>query len=373
MSSKVPLSTNIVGAGHNSVPVDVVQIKADDSTHYKNALVVVQERLINLKNGKANFSNETYGVLMNQDGAFGGTALEVNDGEDTALWTAQDVVGTKLTAGSTDRANTGAGSTLVDNPAANDIWEFNKGSNQDLTGYVALSMAINVDKDWTSDNIEIYGWDGSAEVGVRLNLADYLAQSTFDVWQNLIIPLVDLDLVGETIQSIRMQLIQKTGGKAPKFYIDDVQFEQSGTALLYEAISPVSDARYHATSLVLVFEDAIDISVANGTVAGINPLQILGVAPSIGIVLQHESMGDIILNESLASIGDMLALGFEIKSVVCDGTTTHLALELKFSVPIIITPPSAANNFTLSVRDDLTGLSKFRAYLDGAVEVNAVI
>ena len=373
MSSKVPLSTNIVGAGHNNVPVDVVQIKSDDSSHYKNALVVVQERLINLKNVRANFSNETYGVIMDQDASFGGTALEVNDGEDTALWTAQDVAGTKLTAGSADRANTGTKSTKVDNPAANDIWEFDKGSNQDLAGYVALSMAVNVDKDWKNDNIEIYGWDGSAQVGVRLNLEDYFAERTYDVWQNLIIPLVDLDLVGETIQSIRMQMIQRDGAKAPKFYIDDVQFEQSGAAIVYEAVSPISDARYHATSLVLVFEDAIDISVANGTVAGINPLQILGVAPSIGIVLQHESMGEIILNEALASIGDMLTLGFEIKSVVCDGTTTHLALELKFSVPIIVTPPSATNNFTLSVRDDLTGFSKFRAYLDGAVEVNALI
>ena len=371
--SKTPLSVNLTGAGNNSVAVDVVQIKSDDATHYKNALVVVQERLINLEHSRANFNNETYGVLMNQDASFGGTPLEVNDGEDTTLWTAQDVVGTKLTAGSADRANTGSTSTKVDNPAANDIWEFDKGSNQDLTSYVSLTMAINVDKDWTGDDIELYCWDGSAEVGVRVKLQDYIPQSTFDVWHNAIIPLTDLDVVGETIQSIRMQLISKTGGKAPKFYMDDVQFEESGAAILFEAVSPVSDARYHATSLVIVFEDAIDISLVNNSATGLTASQILGVTPPIGMLLKHTSMAMTKLNKTIGTLGDMLEHGFEIKSVICDGTTTHLVMELKFSVPIIITPPSAGNNFSIEVRDDLTGLSKCRAYLDGAVEVNAAI
>ena len=308
--SKVPINANIIGGRSNEAAADVIGINTTHGHRAANWLVVRSHPFLELQSTRVQFTNPEYGSAMNQDGAFSGTPLGIQDGDDTALWTAQNVVGTKLTAGSTDRFYGGAASVLVDNPSLNDTWEFDKASNQDLSGYVALTMRVNVDKDWDTEAIEIYGWDGTAEVGGRVQLAGYLPETVFDVWHPVVIPLSDMGLTGQTIQSFRMQLTSAGAAKKPKFYMDAVQLEETGADLRFTAISPVFDRRFHVYSMVINVADALDMSVVNGTVAGLSYDKLLGATLTNGLSFQVYQDGLSYRDATIGNAGDMLDDGF---------------------------------------------------------------
>ena len=132
------------------------------------------------------FTNDTYGREMAQDAAFGAGELLIHDGTDTAAWTFSEPVGTKWVADSTDRAYDGTKALKCDNPNVGDIMQVinnvGPGDDIDMTGnYVALTMWINVDKDWAGgDSISVYAHVGGVLVGNAIYLEDYFNSGSYD-------------------------------------------------------------------------------------------------------------------------------------------------------------------------------------------------
>ena len=318
------------------------------------------------------FLNETYGQAMNQDGGFSGTPVEVHDGLDNTYWTGSNISGTKVTFNSTDRFNNGAQSVKVDNPSSNDVWQFDKGSTQDLTGYVAITMAINIDKDWgVGDSVSIYGWDTNTNsiVGTSVLLEDYMEEFDFDVWQNLVIPLEDMGLLGDTIYAFRMEQVS-TEGKGPKFYTDDFQIEQLGDPIEYRTNHTV-DIDHHIESIIITLVDAIAGTLVNG--AGMLPLsynQLLGVsALSNGVQIRSVKGGVVQFSATLTRLIDFLGVGFEITNAGSDGTNTFITLKQDFPTPLVLSGSPEFNYVSITIQDDLTGLLEFSAKSRG-VDIN---
>jgi len=319
------------------------------------------------------FLNVEYGNSMNQNGAFSGSAINVHDGIDSALWTGSQITGTKVTFNSTNIGTgwppAGTKSVLVDNPAANDVWQFAKGSDQDLTNYSAFSMEVYIDKDWTAgDSVSIYGWNvsGAAIVGNKVLLENYINEADFDVAQSVSIPLVDMGLVGETISAFRMEQESKAG-KAAKFYMDTLAIQETGGGIEYK-ISHDSTTRYCVNEFVITISDALAGTLANG--AGMLPLsydKILGVSSlSNGILLKSVNDGVVDFSASLSSITDFLAAGFKIENAMSDGTNTSVQLVQSFPDPLIVKGATDLNSISITISDDLTGLLKFSALLRGS-------
>jgi len=353
--------------GSKPVAVHPVSNNTNEASHH--GLITLNQRFVDLSPDFVLLTNNTFGVDMNQDASFTGTPSGVHDGVDSVLWTAQNIIGTKLTASSTDRFNSGSASVKIDNPSLNDVWEFDNGSNFDLTNFTALSMFANVDVNWTSDIIEIYGWDGSAEVGNRVSLGDYFNESTFDVWQGLAIPLSDMGLTNETISAWRMQLVNKNG-PGPRFYMDDIQIEASGSTIPFRGGAPKKDKPYHVFSLLVTIVATLTGTVVNGTMPGLTYNQLLSLAElTNGFVLHQEKDGANLFTIPFRSIGEMLSQGFEIQSLISDGTTTQIVLELPFREPPIIFGSLEENHIGIDINDDLSSLVRFRATLRGASEV----
>ena len=319
------------------------------------------------------FINDSYGNAMNQNGAFGGTPIDVHNGIDSALWTGSNITGAKVTFNSTDTGTgwppAGTNSVKIDNPAAGDVWQFAKGSDQDLTSYTAFSMEVYIDKDWTAgDSVSIYGWDvaGGVIVGAKVLLEDYIDETNFDVAQSVAIPLVDFGLTGQTISAFRMQQETKAG-KAAKFYIDTLAIQETGGGIEFRVTHDPS-TRYYVNRLTISISDALAGVLANG--AGMIPLsydQILGVGTlSNGIILRSVINGEASFSASLTSISDFLSVGFEIKNALSDGTNTFITLEQEFPDPLIIKGANNLNFLSMTVSDDLTGLLKFSALLRGS-------
>ena len=332
-----------------------------------NGLVTLTTPLVPVRVFPASMVNDTYGRAMNQAIAFSGTPVRIHDGEDSSLWTATNIVGTKMDPNSTAQAQAGSQSIEVDNPSLNDVWEINSGGTQALGSYTAFSMYVYVDKSWTTDSVEMYGWDGGAEVGIRVKLEDYFDQSTFDTWHFMSIPLTDMELEASTIESLRMTLQTKTGGQAPKFYIDELILQETGDTAEFTPPSPNPSEDFFISKIALSMADNVTSVVTNGTMPGLDYTKFLGVGPlAQGVLFEHVDDNETVISEVYDGIGDMLAAGWEIESAVSNGTNTFVTVARVFVPPLVLKGYERGNHVSFIVRDDLSGLLSLTAQVQGA-------
>ncbi len=335
--------------------------EVNDRDGTEDAGVVVATRpLKTFENAVKFFSNSEYGVDMNVDAGSGGTPVPVHNGIDTVYWTGSEPVGAKATFNSGDRANSGSNSVKWDNPAVNDIIQFDRGSDLTVSGYVSLTMYVNVDKDWTAgDSVSIFGWDTgtTSVVGNTVLLEDYINEFDFDTWQKATIPLTAMGLTSGTIDALRMELVG-SAGKAPKLYLDDIQFEETGTPVEF-TLEPSIGTWLHVQNLTISVADAYDSTVANGTMPGIPYDALLGTTLASGIGYTRTQDGETLFS---ATITQFIALaqfpGFSTQSG-SDGTNTWMSINVPINEPFLL-KPEQGDKLSFTINDDMSGLLWFR-------------
>jgi len=333
----------------------------------EQALVVATRPLKTYINNAEFFTNDEYGNALNQDASSGGTPIRVHDGIDTSLWTASSIAGGKFTFNSTDQAKVGSRSVKTDNAAVNNIMQFAKGSSQALSAYISLSMWIYVDKDWKAgDSISIYGWDG-ALVGNEVLLEDYFDWSSFDVWQQINIPFSAMGLSAATVDSFRIQILTKEG-KSPKFYLDEIQIEETGTPIEF-TIEPEVGTWLHVDSLNFTLADAYAGTVGDGTMPSLAYNSLLGVsALATGLRLNQTSYDGTDITYVFNQLLDFMT--FNDASIVgsgSDGTNTWVTVQIKFAEPLIL-KAERLGKLTLTVNDNLSGLLVFKVSANAKAE-----
>lgn len=337
-------------------------------TENQRGLVVATHPLKSYITKVLPFFNETYGVNLNQDPGIGGTPTEVHNGTDDVLWTASTIVGTDFTFNSTDQNHTGGGSKsiLSDSPALNDTFQIAKGSDLSLTGSTALSFWVYVDSGWGFlDEMQVYGWDTGAgtQVGTAVNISDYITPGNNDVWQEALIALEDMSLVGETLDALRFTMSSAFFG-APVVYFDDIQFESAGSPIVY-TVEPEKSTHYFVNSIRLFLADALDSTLLNASMKNLDYTAFLGVASlPIGVTFRYFFNGKIINSFTIQNLGDALALPGVTIDAGGDGTNTWLAVDMVPTEPLFLNAYNS-DKLTLTINDDLTDLLKFTAYASG--------
>ena len=333
----------------------------------KNGLVVATRPLKTFDNKLEFFKNDTYGIEMNQNAAFGGTPIKVHDGTDSALWTATDIVGGgKTTFNSTDRNHTTGGTKSIksDNSPVGDIYQIDKGSNQDLTGYISVSMWINVDKDWKAgDAVDFYGWDttGGAQVGTKVDLSDYFQYDDYDTWHKITIRLSDMTLTGETIDSFRVEQ-EAAEGKAPKYYLDDVQIEETGDPIIF-SLKPKTGTWLRVKSFQIVAAAVGDAASPN-----IPYDTILGTSIASGINYKRISEGVTTSAATISKFVDFMSLSnATISGQGGDATNNWVSINLQFNEEVVLKSEDE-DKMTLTINDDLSGLLYLRVGVGSKVE-----
>jgi len=109
------------------------------------SLHVLTENARNLNPTFAGFVNDTYGLAMNQNAVFSGTALNVYDGSVTTYWTPNSITGGKWTDGSTAESHSGGASLRLNNGNVGHIYEFanNDASTVTAAGGRTLTFAAS--------------------------------------------------------------------------------------------------------------------------------------------------------------------------------------------------------------------------------------
>ncbi len=356
----MPIKANIINSETQH------EAHVDYATGEKQALIVATRPLKTFENAIKFFTNDEFGTSMNQDASFSGTPEKVHDGIDSILWTATDIVGGgRTTFSSGDFNHTGAGATSVkiDNAPVDDIFQFSKGSDLDMAGYTALTMWIYVDKDWDAgDSIIVYGWDTgtNSQVGTSISLERYFTFTSFDVWQKLTIPLTDLGTldVYPTLDALRIE-IATVVGKSPKWYIDDIQFEQLGIPAEY-IIRPNSGTWLYIETITVSVADVYTSGVANDTTPRLPYNTLLGTTANNGLAYQQIQNGEIKESLILKSLIDVMQLPNATINSGSDGANTWMTITYPFFADIVLKAESS-DQLKIIISDDLSTLLHLKA------------
>lgn len=306
------------------------------------------------------FLNADYGNALNQNGAFGGTPDQVHDGLDTTLWTGSNITGGKVTFNSTDRAQEGSRSVKVDNMAVGDVCQFAKGSDVTMANYTAVTMWINVDKDWLpDDHVQFYAWDSDlgVEVGNRITLDEYFDNSAFDTWHSVTLSVGDLGIEGATtVDAFRIEQTQKQGGKAPKYYLDQIEIKQTGVPITFQTFKDKT-RDFYAYGVRVAFKDNITV---------IEPSEFMGIAKlANGVQYRRVIENEIQFSISVREMSDFMVMGFKEYNRTTGAAETFVMYDVDFSQPIIISGDATENYISLTISDDLSSMTELSALVFG--------
>ena len=339
----------------------------------KNALVVATHPLKTYENELRFFTSPIYGIDMNIGRTIDLTENVYNGGDNT-YWTGSYVVAVKWDLTSTDQAHTGTRSVKANNPNINSSIQFLKSSDITLTNYNELSIWIYVTSDWEAgDNISIYGWDSGTgtKVGINASLGNYFNFSLYGVWQKIIIPLSDMNLTGETIDALRVQVISRGGAKSPIFYLDDIQIlglaGEPGAGTF--TVKPELGTWIHVSRISISLADDVTGIVADGTMTGLSYNKLLGLnALSSGILYQRVENNKIIQTLVIRQLSDYLQFPTAtINSAISDGTNTFVNLNSQYTEPIILKSENK-DRLQITINDNLSELLLLRATVGTKLE-----
>lgn len=307
--------------------------------------------------------NATYGADMNVDASFGGTPENVHNGIDNAYWTASALSGT-WTFDSTDQAFAGTRSVDASATVNNDEAQFEDGGSIDTDNYGFLSGHIYIDG-WANDNknVEIELRNAGTLQGTAIQLSDYIDTGTTGAWQTFTIPIDAFAASGATINQIVVRTISAGGGQAPNYYLDAIDFQQTGGATW--TVEPDDNSIYEISRIQLTFADAFAGTLTDGTMPRLPYNTILGQAAlSNGIVIQLTVNNQVQFNGTFSQLIDFVALpGLQVQSG-SDGTNTWLQLDVPLDPPAVMDSRDK-DKFEITISENLTGLLYFRTFVRG--------
>jgi len=331
----------------------------------KNALVVASRPLKVYSNKVRFFASDNYGIDMNISVLPSGSPERIHNGTDDVLWTLTEVVGDKITEDSGDRFYAGTKSVKWDNGAVDDVVQFTTTQSVTASDWTSFTMWMNIDKDWKAgDSIQLYAWDTGTTnvVGNAVNLQDYVSWGEFDVWHKITIPFTAMALTG-TFDAIRIRIVSAEG-KAPKMYMDDIQFEEAverGSPEDFKII-PGTGIWLYVDVLSVMIVDDYDSTLANSTMPKLSYDKLLSVDKlDTGITYKRVENGVTKFSYQIRQLMDILQLpGFDSMLSGSDGVNTWIRFKLNVIEPLVLKPEE--NSYVaFTVNDDLSGLTVLRA------------
>ncbi len=310
-------------------------------------------------------SNPTFGQDMNIDASIGGTPELIHNGTDTVEWTASVLSG-DWTFDSTTNPKSGTKCIDATNTIDSNEALFTAPSSIDMSNFSTISGQIRIESFTNPANkhIELRFRLSGGDIGVSINLEEYVDVGLLNVYQGFIIPKEDLEAGTVTIDEIVIKTIDQGPGQPPAYRLDDLQIEETGGGVEF-IMQPQKGRFYLATSLQVVMAATLSATVADGTALGLSYDKLLSLTLlTNGILLQRISNKKIVFSANLKDIKDFLSVGFNLTSAISDGTNTFIKMENMFQVPLFL-DPSSEDQIKFVISDNLSSILHMRAVLQG--------
>lgn len=315
------------------------------------------------------FFNPTYGFDLNQNGSSGGTPEAVHNGTDSTLWTASAISGTWNFA-STSKARSGTKSidatlTTKDREAL-----LKKSTTIDISNYVSLTGWIYITS-WAENgdnDINLRTRVNGTNVGNSVNLSSYINKGTFNVWQKFSISKADLGLSTQTIDEIVVKTLAEPSANPPDYYLDDIQFEQTGGSIIFE-INPSANTIYNVFNFIFFGVATLDTRTTNPINANnISYNKFFGQTKLTSGLISTTTLNNVITFAGVfLQNADFLLIPRTDFSSGGDGTTTWYRYQTIFDKPVRL-DSTTNDNMRFIVSDDLSGMPFFRIFTNGFSE-----
>ena len=328
--------------------------------------VVYTDELLQYKQRSLLFFSDEGSRDLNIDGGFGGTPELIHNGTDSVEWTAVATVGTWDFASTTQANTTYGGTKSIEalNMSDGDTATISKGSDLAFANFTAVTGFIYLTRfNQSFQEILISFTDNGILVGTSMDLMNFVDGGLLNVWQKFSISKASLGQNGTSVDALVIQFTS-TGGSAPRAYFDDIRVEESG-GVVFTARPPNGNTvifdRYE-----FLFADALAGTVADGTMAGLDHNKILGLTSlTNGFAFQRVAEGVPQVSLVMRNFGDMMGFTFNPEPVpFSDGTNTIIKMVALLPEPAVLNGKSG-DKVTVTINDDMTGLTIFRIILIG--------
>ncbi len=347
-----------------------VSAEVDATAGERQALVVASRPLKAYRHQLWWFTNDTYGVNMNQNVTFGGSPYAVYT--DNAEWTMTAVSGTWDFDQTTIKQG---GTKAIDGTATvhDDVAQAAKGSALTIASYVALTGYIYLTA-WDTRGVKGVGvvcWDTGtgAPVGVEVDIGDYVNTGTFGAWQQFVIPMEDFAFgASTTLDAVQFHTIDTGPGAAPDYYLDTVRFENTGSPQIYR-VRPGMGTWFHVNRIRVTIADDWVSTLADNSLPEISYDSILGVsALTAGLLYQRIQDGEPEFTFPAKQVSDWMQMpGCTMDVAIGDASNTLITLEIPFEVSEIL-KAEKDDELRVTVQDNVSGLLMLRMVAAGFKE-----
>ena len=296
------------------------------------------------------FINSSFGSAMNQNGGYSGIPYIIHNGETSSHW-----IASSSGAGTWNFAN--AGTITITNANDNTIAEFDEptATPVDISGNVAFVMDVLLQEYESTSNDMLIGFTiGGLPNGIVLSVNNYMNPVSF-AQQTVAIPLIDFELTGATIDGFFIDFA-RSGGARPAVTFDNIQFFPDGNALEYR-IHKNNTRDYIITGLRIVLVDDITV-IEHDRFMGLSGL-------ANGITARQINFGKINFSFTMNTMLDLVSLGSTQTDHEQGATDLMVVYSLEFSSPILFTGTQEDNYLSVTINDDLTGLTAFQIVARG--------
>jgi hypothetical protein len=346
----------------------------NDSGNETSGLVVASRELKTYTNRPKFFLNGTYGIDMNLAIAWGASPEPIYNGGDDAYWAISTLVGgagdfieesgdqSHTDTNSLDATPSAHGDTILLTDAA--AGSISMGDYAAITGWIYITG-------WSLSGIigvELQARNTAVDVGTAINIGNYVDTAVLGAWQQFTIPKIDMGLSSETVNELTIMTVDIGSGLPPDYYIDDLQWEESGTinAVRFD-LTPSKGTWLHVDEIKIIMADAHTgiVTVAdaseNASLANIAYNKFLSVsALDTGIVFQKYSKGTAELIGSAKQLSDFLQFpGSSIDSFGGDGTNAWLTIKFVMPAPWVL-KAEYDEYLSMTINDPLNGLLLLR-------------
>lgn len=315
-------------------------------------------------------SETTGGVDANVNASFSGTPDGIHDGTDSALWTGSALTGT-WTFDSTAQAQAGTKSVDATATVNNDEAQFARASAITASDYAAMTGYIYITA-WPATGtkeVELRNRLAGVDVGNSVNLSNYINTGVLNSWQKYTIPLADFGLGADSIDQLVVKTIDIGGGAAPDYYLDTMQWEETGSEVF--SVSADQGTKYYITNMSITMADAYDGTLASASHPNIKYNQLLGISKLTNGIVFRLTADDIVRFNGVFQqhIDYMTFPGLKV-STGGDATNTWLQYDIAFDYPFVMDSRSK-DKLEMILSDDLSGLLFHRVLVRGYTETIA--